>query len=423
MNFTILAVVGALIALAPNAARADGLATLIPHLFDSTIVLDNPGHQAHFQRAEGFLAPELINQSIISQLSTFPLSSSSGGFTYAFDSNLGTFNRTSESFGPIFAERTQTLGRGKWNAGFSYSQAEYDSIDDLDLGSGELQFVLTHLDVPGNNFFEGDLILAQTRLSVDTQTSLFFVSYGISDRVDVSVAVPVIKVDLDASAQLTIDRLSTSTIPAIHRFPGGASQMTIGAEGDASGVGDVVVRGKFRFADNWAGLLAVRLPTGDEEDLLGTGATQFGGHVVGSWTVGKFGPHLNLGYVVSSGSSDVAGDLPDEIKYAAGFDLAVHPRVTFALDAVGRVLRDATRLVEHDRSFTFFTLANPTPQTATRRDLVGETDDLNLLLGSAGIKYNPTGNLLLTANLLYPLSNDGLKTNGIVGLFQLDYSF
>jgi hypothetical protein len=39
------------------------------------------------------------------QVSTFPLGSSTGGLTYVFDESIGTFRRGSASFGPLFAER------------------------------------------------------------------------------------------------------------------------------------------------------------------------------------------------------------------------------------------------------------------------------------------------------------------------------
>src|SRR5215217_2134722 len=63
-------------------------------------------HSAHFVPGNNQqLAPFLFNQSIVSQLSTFPLGSASGGFSYTFDATLGTFTRSTNSFGPTFTER------------------------------------------------------------------------------------------------------------------------------------------------------------------------------------------------------------------------------------------------------------------------------------------------------------------------------
>src|SRR6476660_1627197 len=54
------------------------------------------------------------------EVSTAPIGTSTGGFTYTFDSRLGTFNRSSESFGPLFAERSLTIGRGKLSTEFNW---------------------------------------------------------------------------------------------------------------------------------------------------------------------------------------------------------------------------------------------------------------------------------------------------------------
>ena len=48
--------------------------------------------------------------------------------------------------------------------------------------------------------------------------------------------------------------------------------------------------------------------------------------------------------------------------------------------------------------------------------------DLNLLLGSAGVKFNPVGNLLVSANVLFPLSKNGL-TDNLTWTLGFDYSF
>ena len=78
------------------------------------------------------------------QLSTFPLGSPAGGFTYSFDETLGTFRRTTPSFGPVFAERAVTMGRNRFNAGFSYQHTTYRSFEGQDLDGGAIKFYLRH---------------------------------------------------------------------------------------------------------------------------------------------------------------------------------------------------------------------------------------------------------------------------------------
>ena len=40
------------------------------------------------------------------------------------------------SFGPVFAERAVTMGRGRFNAGFSYQHTTYRSFEGQDIGDG-----------------------------------------------------------------------------------------------------------------------------------------------------------------------------------------------------------------------------------------------------------------------------------------------
>ena len=76
------------------------------------------------------------------QLSSFPLGSSAGGFTYSFDDALGTFRRTSSSFGPSFAERATTIGRGKLSAGVTYQHSQDNTFESQQLDDGSIKFYL-----------------------------------------------------------------------------------------------------------------------------------------------------------------------------------------------------------------------------------------------------------------------------------------
>ena len=118
-----------------------------------------------------------------------------------------------------------------------------------------------------------------------------------------------------------------------------------------------------------------------------------------------------------------AWDLVDEINYAAGFDWAVHPRLTLAVDAIGRILQDAHALESEERTVQFTTQTGGPVQTAQVLDLHSRDADLNLLLGSTGLRWNPGGNFLLTLNALFSLSDDGLQDKDIIPLIGIDYSF
>ena len=436
---TILATISLLL-VSPSFSQSTDLADIIGNVFAETVVLDGNTHNAHFQDA-GLLSSlgTSINQALASQLSTFPVSSSSGGFTFVYDPATGGFSRASESFGPIFAERAQTLGKGKWNAGISYIGLDFDQIDDLSLKDGDLQFQLRHEDIPPfgggfNPFFESDLIGVSTAIDVDTETSVLFFSYGVTNKFDLAIAAPFVSVDLSVASTLTIDPLSTGFlgVPETHQFTpedalnGDRQRALFSGSGSASGIGDVLVRLKYRFSDQGAwGLGAdIRLPTGDEQDLLGTGVTQSKLYLIGSTSWGSFSPHLNVGYTVSSGDSDVAGEIPDEINYTLGFDAPLGSRVTFAADVIGRILQDAVTVDTQVSSFNFCTSFDcSTTDSVLRNELVFGRDDVNSILGAVGFRFNLVRNLLLSANALFSIGDEGLQIDGVVPTIGLDYSF
>jgi hypothetical protein len=251
----------------------------------------------------------------------------------------------------------------------------------------------------------------------------------------------------------TIVRLSTSGQTNIHSFDGSGSTEKIfpAVGGSATGIGDVLVRAKYlllrRPDAGVAGEIGVRLPTGDEADLLGTGGTQTRLLFIAAMSRGDFSPHVNLGYVLSSGTvssavtdfevpagsasdpirnltaPDIDLSVPDEFHYTVGFDWAVSPRVTFASDVVGRVIRDVTRFEIGNSTFQFRTANDAPIQTNSRPTFnLDGTRNLNLLLGAVGAKFNVATNLLLTANVLFPLSDSGLKPR-ITPVIGLDYAF
>ena len=60
---------------------------------------------------------DTISRLLQVELGALPISSSSGGFVYRFNSAVGTLERASDSFGPVFLERALTSGRGQTSFG------------------------------------------------------------------------------------------------------------------------------------------------------------------------------------------------------------------------------------------------------------------------------------------------------------------
>ncbi len=424
-----------------SAQSSEGLAGLLLRFFSPSnpVVLApnlaNPAqsHDAHFV-SQGSAQATLrqLNAGIAAQLSTFPIGSGSGGFTYTFDESLGVYNRTTQSFGPIFAERPLTAGKGKFSFAVNYQHGTWDRFEGQDLGGGELPLYLVHEDTNRDNsnlnlFFEGDLIRADLAIDLKTDTTVFLANYGVSERFDIGVALPFQRIDLNASILASVENVATVTAPGvIHQFDDGRTQHTYLESGSASGIGDVLVRGKWNFyrgVGSSAALGAdVRLPTGDETELLGAGATQVKLYGVVGGSPGRFSPRASFGYTLSSGGSEFTGDLPDELNYTAGFDVALHPRFTLAADLLGRTLLDANKLVLQETSYQFTQRLDPTLRQTTRTTLGSEKGNLGLYLGSVGVKINPFGRLLITGSVLIAIGDGGLQDQ-VTPVFGLDYAF
>ncbi len=428
-----------------------------PHAGHFTLL--NPtfgGSQAASIPSEAAIRAVLaFNDRMTSQFANFPLGSSTGGFSFTFDESAGTYTRGSNSFGPAFSERSRTIGRKKLSAGFNYQHSSFDTFGDVELGDGSLTFFLPHTDCcspaappPSSNVpgLEGDIMQAALVLKATTDTFVFLANYGVTDKLDIGVALPIIRVDLDATVQATIIRLATADTPNVHTFAQGANQTRSDFSGDASaaGIGDILLRSKYNIVQNgetgFAVAIDLRLPTGDEDDLLGLGAFQSKIFRVLSAGNDRFATHANLGFTLS-GTGDVepiAGFQPlgvsDEFNYSGGVQWVAHPRITVIGDILGRTLIDAGQVEEATQTFQYRAgagSAGTVPlQTSSMNPLTGQPysqlalsdGNLNLILGAIGAKVNLAPNLLISGNVLFPFTKGGLRDT-LTFAFGLDYAF
>ena len=110
----------------------------------------------------------------------------------------------------------------------------------------------------------------------------------------------------------------------------------------ASGLGDVLVRAKYNVLRRGGSGVAIggeaRLPTGDPDNLLGTGEAAFRPRVIGSIENAQAGLHGELGYVM--------GGLSRELDFATAVTAVVWPTVTLIGELAGRRLDTVRRLME-----------------------------------------------------------------------------
>ena len=380
------------VAAAPASAQTTS-AQQTPADVISFLVTNQSIQTGDFQKDQAAAAAtrDTIARALQVSLATVPIASSSSGFVYRLDPEIGTVSRVSDSFGTFFVERAATSGRGRVSFGASATTAAYDELDGANLRDGTL--------VTTSNRFTDESAPFDTdslTLKIRTSTVTIYGSYGITDRLEIGGAVPFVQLDIDGS-RLNIYR--------------GQSFLQARGTASASGLADVALRAKYLVAGTRrAGFAAageVRLPTGNEEQLLGAGTMAVRLMGVGSVENARAGAHGNFAIV--------RGGVSDEVDLGGALSLAATPTLTVAGEVLVRRLSDV-------RQITTVTAPHPTiVGVVTERLLPGDTAQ-TLSSAVTGIKWNAHARMVLTGQVLWRLGQAGL-TAPFVPSIALDYLF
>ena len=395
-------------------------------------------HGAHFKpaanSADSILAPAL-NQLISGNVSSFPLSATSAGVTFDFSS--GEPVSIKESLGPIFAETGRTLGKNKLNVGMNFSHLNLANFRGL--RTEDIRFTFTHEDSRdpglGDLTSESDVIDVFLDLHLNANIFAFYATYGILKNLDIGIALPVINVGMHGDAKAVVRSFTHSHDgEALHHFGETGTEIDgpdldhITSYDESSfGIGDLTLRLKYSFSDqstvDFAGLVDVRLPTGKEEDFLGTGETNIRFMGIISKKINQFTPHLNLGYDYRPGDYD-----SDEFEYALGFDQKIIKGLTLAVDFLGEidlkeeetlnfdysaeplVINDHVTHVDEDENGNIVETEGILTRTIEQTNIPRRDND-SVHNFAFGLRFAPTNSNVLLANILLPLNTGGLRSS------------
>jgi hypothetical protein len=460
------------------------LICVIPLLYDPSggqvgVNLPNQAHHAHFD-SDFQTNVSALNSSVGTELTSLRLASPTSGITFVFEN--GVLRRTTESYGPILGERAETIGRHRLFLAGTYQFFPFSTLDGIDLK--RLPAVYNHSDglnpngsprntqtdppSPGDPGVELEYIQTNNRIDMKVHQFTLYATYGLTNRIDVSVAIPILNVRLGVTSDATIVRtldpiqqgaalkaawqanpdtfpgnLYPSTGPALgcaptlagctgyfHYFDPAEPATSLTARftnaKTASGIGDVVLRAKATVFKRERTAVAVgtdvRIPSGDENNFLGAGAAGVKPFLSASYRA-RISPHANIGYEFN-GSSILAGNvvkntkasLPDQLFYSAGVDAGVTHRLTLAVDLLGQRFYDAPGVKIGPWEDAVGTLHPDVAQTIPIQRSFN-TDDLAL-----GAKYSPFGNWLVTGNIQVKLDDGGLRAK-VVPLIGISYTF
>lgn len=360
-----------------------------------------------------------IGQALSTSVASIPIGATTSGETFRFEGGVPV--STATSAGPIFAERAQTLGRGRVLAGVNRSSFNFSSLRGVPLRDLQVNFTHENTNAAGcatENagqdcaqygvpVLENEVMAVTLDLDIDVAVTSFYVTYGVTDRIDFGVAVPLLQNSFRGTSSAQIVPFGGGN--AVHFFAGTPQnpvlQATRSTSSSAFGIGDVAARLKVNATSSArtgvAFLLDARFPTGEVDNLMGTGEFVGRGLAVVSSRFGNFSPHANAGYLFRA-DRELANDA---VLATLGFDHLLGKGVTLAADVLAELQVGSNRLelpgtVQFDAPFR--RTVEPTNIPSMRDDVVN---------GSFGFKFTTSSRVTGIANALFPLNDGGLRAH------------
>ena len=331
------------------------------------------------------------------EVATAPLGSPSGGFVYSYDEGVGAPLRRSGTFGPQFVERALTTGRGTTSFGLNVFNATYDTISGYPLD-----------DIRVATFRGPQPFISSSTLNLQlrSQTTALFGSVGVTDNFDIATAVPIVRVDVNARM--------------VQEEPGIGTAILL-SDGSSTGLGDIALVGKYRFWKNrdersgLAGVVTLRMPTGNEDDLRGISAWRTMVGIAASAALGRVAVHANGGYefwdksvTLSNnrpGPFDDVWELADQVQFGGAIEVEVRPTLTLTVESMGRLVRDSGQL----DTVSFDTEFSPELGVDGVNLLQVTSGRLHKFILVPGVKWNLGGNRLLSFGLRMAQADTGLR--------------
>jgi hypothetical protein len=347
--------------------------------------------------------------------STYPVGSASSSVGFVYNPKLETFERQTRVLGPILGERAETIGGGEMDVALTYSYVHPTRINGQDLddlmNAPTVGGRVVSFPVPGGvTLADGrftNFLPVQVLADLDVVANIITpgVTYGLTPNLDVNFTLPLIQTDLDIDVTDTVPdpRLPQFALPALPNGQPNIVTRTRSFSESAFGVGDALIRLKYVFSrgeplDLGAGL-GLSLPSGDEENLHGTGDTHLTPTLIASRVFAeRIEPLLNLGFDINANDVDASS-----FRWAVGATAQIFGPLTGALVFLGR--NEFGEQTEPIDAPFFFQI---------------ERNDIYDV--AIGLRYLFLESFILSANVLVPLNDDGLRADA-VPTAQLEYLF
>ena len=434
----------------------------------SSTIITNP---TTYTALTTLAAASALDVNVATALSIIPLPSPASGAIFKTDAATGVPLPVDSTLGPIYAERAETIGKNGFFVSITHQDFHFTRFDGASLNGVSLVFPggiksnitlngQTQSTVPASSDIAGDVRLSQ---------NVAFLTYGITDKLDLSLAVPLVHAAVAATTYNSIVYGGAGTGDPVcwcadTLLPGvNALYAPVGAQSHLgkTGLGDLLFRLKGTVLERSNVAVAVgldlRLPTGDALNYLGTGATSvrpfaaisfytkptargivlaphvnFGWQLSGKSVLGGSIEPTNLATTTSAGQLSYAGApyifnkgyLPDVFNWTIGSEVAFGRRNTVVMDILGNQIGwlhgilspEMVNLGQQTSPIP------PYPRVAVSGFLPGARTSFGEYSGAFGYKAKVVGNLVATFNILIRFDNNGFIARA-VPLYGLGYTF
>lgn len=357
-----------------------------------------------------------LNADIGTQITQLPTPSPASGVIFSF----GPSGLSSErDLGPIFSERSGTVGKHKLYVAFAYQFFEFDQMNNISLKQIPVQFAAcAYPTAPGCSPF----IETSNRLDLKLNEYTSYLTFGLTGRIDISAAIPIINVRMGMSAGCSV--CSQTQLPEPNQAPFVLFFKPNQAVRSSTGIGDVTFRGKALVVKGEkTGVsigLDVRAPSGNQYNFQGSGTAGVRPFAAIDYRTKILSPHATIGYQVNGDSilatqSNSSTHLPNSLTYTAGLDVSVVRSLGATVDLLGQSFFHSQKVFEAPRA------PLDHPDTACQSGtsaLACQYETLNTDSLAIGAKYNPAGNFVIAANVLVKLDHNGLhyKPSPMIGI-------
>ncbi len=385
-----------------------------------------------------------FNGPIGVQISQLPVAASAPGATIlTVHGNPQAF----DNLGPVLIDRPDSVGRHKFVVGFSFQSFNFNHLDGIGIGS--IPFVFGSQTYSSNGTLTGTNYFQQNvNASIKYDQYVGVATFGITRTTDISVVLPFARISAGAYNQQSYEYAVNTANTLISN-----SQVTgYHGKGSASGVSDVLLNVKHvLYSGGDAGRtsiatgMAVRLPTGDALNYLGSGAYGYNLYGLASYKA-RFSPHAKVAYqwntksvlvgpptsgvpgVAGTSTSSASGELalPGGTQFGVGVDIGVTPELTLSADVLANQFINSpyATVGTYTIPATSVGVANPAscPQggatlpasgTCTLTSIVEAQRTYTTANLSLGVKLKPSHhrNFIFYANVLMQLNNVGLRSD------------